>query len=152
MGNRDDGADEQRHLTGREMEKLLAVVKGARHEVRDRCLLLLMFRHGLRVSEALGLTLGQVDIEGRVLHVARLKGGLSTTHPLRVEEVRTIKAWLAERRKLAPEGARPVTAAAPAAAARSPPARLRRQRQGQLRRRAGSAIEIPLAHLAAGLA
>jgi len=42
-----------------------------------------MFRHGLRVSEAYSLVLEQVDIEIRILHVARLKGGLSTTHPLR---------------------------------------------------------------------
>jgi integrase len=41
-------------------------------------LLLLMFRHGLRVSEACGLKLDQVDTESRILHLARLKGGLST--------------------------------------------------------------------------
>ena len=42
--------DERKHLTGREIEKLLAAVKGARHEARDRCLLVMLFRHGLRVS------------------------------------------------------------------------------------------------------
>ena len=35
------------HLTGREVERLLEAVNGARHEARDRCLLLLLFRHGL---------------------------------------------------------------------------------------------------------
>jgi len=74
---------ERRHLTPTEVEKLLTAARGSRHEARDRCLLLLMFRHGLRVSEACGLTLAQVDTESRVLHVARLKQGLSTTHPLR---------------------------------------------------------------------
>jgi integrase len=39
-------------------------------------LLLLMVRHGLRVSEACRLKLDQVDTESRVLHVARLKRGL----------------------------------------------------------------------------
>ena len=38
-----------------------------------------MFRHGLRVSEACGIKFDQVDTESRVLHVARLKGELSTT-------------------------------------------------------------------------
>jgi type 1 fimbriae regulatory protein FimB len=71
------------HLTGREVERLIEATKGSRNEARDRCLVLLMFRHGLRVSEACRLTLDQVDTESRVLHVARLKGGLSTTHPLR---------------------------------------------------------------------
>ena len=93
---------ERKHLTGREVERLLAATKGARNEARDRCLLLLMFRHGLRVSEACGLVLSQVDTESRVLHVARLKKGLSTTHPLRADELRAIKAWLADRAKMKP--------------------------------------------------
>jgi site-specific recombinase XerD len=63
-----------------------------------------MFRHGLRVSEACALKLHQVDLESRVLHVARLKKGLSTTHPLRGDELRAIKTWLIERARLAPAG------------------------------------------------
>src|ERR1700747_2860667 len=66
-------------------------------------LLLLLFRHGLRVSEACGLVLSQVDIESRVLHVARLKAGLSTTHPLRGDELKAIRAWLAIRARMEPE-------------------------------------------------
>src|SRR5215470_11480217 len=62
-----------------------------------------MFRHGLRVSEVCGLVLFQVDIESRVLHVTRLKQGLSTTHPLRGDELRAIKAWLTERARMKPE-------------------------------------------------
>ncbi|MBF0098572.1 MAG: tyrosine-type recombinase/integrase [Magnetococcales bacterium] len=91
--------DTRKHLTSLEVEKLLAATKGSRNEERDRCLLLLMFRHGLRVSEACGLTLSQVDLESRVLHVARLKKGLSTTHPLRGDELRVIRAWMNERKK-----------------------------------------------------
>ena len=94
---------DRRHLTPGEVEKLLAAIKGTRHEARDRCLLLLAFRHGLRVSEACGLTLAQVDTESRVLHVARLKQGLSTTHPLRPDEIKAIKAWLIERARMQPE-------------------------------------------------
>ena len=78
----------------------IAATKGGRNEARDRCLLLLMFRHGLRVSEACALQLDQVDIESRVLHVARLKKGLSTTHPLRMDEIKLIKTWLAIRAKM----------------------------------------------------
>ena len=94
---------DRKHLVSAEVEKLLLATKGARHEARDRCLLLLMFRHGLRVSEACGLMLSQVDTESRVLHVMRLKDGLSTTHPLRGDELRTIRAWLAIRAKMQPE-------------------------------------------------
>ena len=94
---------DRKHLVSAEVDKLIAATKGSRNEARDRCLLLLMFRHGLRVSEACGLQLSQVDIESRVLHVERLKKGLSTTHPLRPDEIRLIKAWLIERKRLNPE-------------------------------------------------
>jgi len=67
---------ERKHLTPLEVEKLLAATKGTRHEARDRCLFLLMFRHGLRVSEAVGLKLSDVDMESHSLHVKRLKRGL----------------------------------------------------------------------------
>jgi type 1 fimbriae regulatory protein FimB len=95
---------DRKHLTQIEVERLISATKGSRHESRDRCLLLLMFRHGLRVSEACGMVLSQVDVESRILHVSRLKKGLSTTHPLRGDDLRAIKAWLIERRRMAPEG------------------------------------------------
>ena len=95
---------DRKHLTSREVERLIEATKGRRNEIRDRCLLLLMFRHGLRVSEACGMQLDQVDTESRVLHVARLKGGLSTTHPLRGDELRAISAWLKERARMKPAG------------------------------------------------
>src|SRR5215471_14844874 len=88
------------YLTGLEVGKLIAATRGSRNEARDRCLLLLMFRHGLRVSEACRLKLDQVDTDSRVLHVRRLKRGLSTDHPLRADELRAISAWLKERGRL----------------------------------------------------
>jgi type 1 fimbriae regulatory protein FimB len=95
---------ERLHLTSREVEKLIEATKGSRNEARDRCLLLLMFRHGLRVSEACGLKLDQVDTESRVLHVIRLKRGLSATQPLHADELRAIGAWLKERARMKPTG------------------------------------------------
>jgi type 1 fimbriae regulatory protein FimB len=94
---------DRKHLVSAEVEKLMDAAKSSRNAARDRCFLLLLFRHGLRVSEACGLKLSQVDTESRVLHVTRLKAGLSTTHPLRGDELRLIKAWLAERAKMKPE-------------------------------------------------
>jgi type 1 fimbriae regulatory protein FimB len=95
--------NERKHLTTAEIDKLISAARGSRNGVRDRCLLLLMFRHGLRVSEACGLKMSQVDTESRVLHVERLKRGLSTTHPLRSEEIRAVKAWLTQRAKMKPD-------------------------------------------------
>jgi type 1 fimbriae regulatory protein FimB len=99
----DKTMSERKHLVSAEIDKLLAAIKGTRNEARDRCLVLLMFRHGLRVSEACGLRLSQIDVESRILHVVRLKAGLSTTQPLRADELRAIKAWLAERATMHPE-------------------------------------------------
>jgi type 1 fimbriae regulatory protein FimB len=98
-----DSKNDRMHLTQHEVEKLLAAVKGSRNAERDRCFVLMMFRHGLRVSEACALQLSQVDIESRVLHVKRLKQGLSTTHPLRSDEIRLIKAWLVQRNRMKPQ-------------------------------------------------
>jgi integrase len=47
----------RKYLTAREVERLIEATKGSRNEVRDRCLLLLMFRHGLRVSEVCAIKL-----------------------------------------------------------------------------------------------
>ncbi len=87
--------EERKHLTPLEVDRLLQAAKdNPRTGVRDRCLIFLMFRHGLRVSEACSMQLDQVDLDSRVLHVQRLKGGLSTTQPLRAEELRLLRSWL----------------------------------------------------------
>jgi type 1 fimbriae regulatory protein FimB len=75
------------------MRGMIEATRGSRNEARDRCLLLLMFQQGLRVPEVCGLKLDQVNTESRALHVARLKGALSTTRPLRGDE-RAVSAWL----------------------------------------------------------
>ena len=92
------------YLTGLEVGKLIAATRGSRNEARDRCLLFLMFRHGLRVSEACRLKLDQVDTKGKILHITRLKGGFSTTHPLRGDELKSIGAWLKQRARMQPTG------------------------------------------------
>jgi site-specific recombinase XerD len=46
----DKTMNDRKHLVLTEIDP---ATKGSRNEARDRCLLLLMFRHGLRVSEVL---------------------------------------------------------------------------------------------------
>ena len=72
----------------------------SRNPERDYCLLLLMVRHGLRVSEAVNLKLSDVDLQGKVMHVKRLKNGISTTHPLYNGEVKAIKDWMVKRQEM----------------------------------------------------
>jgi type 1 fimbriae regulatory protein FimE len=79
-------------LNGNEVERLLeAVGAGTRYGARDRTLLLLMYRHGLRVSEAITLRWDQVDLKAGHLYVQRLKNGVPSTHPLRGPELRALK-------------------------------------------------------------
>ena len=61
------GGSDRKNLTGHEVDQLLRAAKGSRNEARDRCLVLLIYRHGLRVSEACRLKLDQVDADSRVL-------------------------------------------------------------------------------------
>jgi type 1 fimbriae regulatory protein FimE len=77
------------YLTPTEMETLLeAAASSGRYGHRDRTLLLLMYRHGLRVSEAISLRWEQFDLKAGLLSVRRLKKGVPSTHPLRGPELR----------------------------------------------------------------
>jgi len=80
------------YLTPDEVAKVLQVaVKIGRHGLRDRTLLLLAYRHGLRVSELVTLRWEQVDLKAGLLHVTRLKNGLPSTHPIRGPELRALR-------------------------------------------------------------
>jgi len=89
-------------LTASEIEKLLAAAKSTRNPERDYAILHLMFRHGLRVSELCSIKLSDISLELRELHVPRLKGSDSSTHPFHNGETSAVAAWLAERAKLSP--------------------------------------------------
>lgn len=80
------------HLLPSEVTKLLkAAGRSGRYGQRNRTLVTLMYRHGLRVSEAVSLRWDQVDLDGGLLHVARLKNGTPSTHPLRGPELRDLR-------------------------------------------------------------
>ncbi len=84
-------------LTGAELASLLDAAKAGRHGTRDHLLLMMMFRHGLRVSEAISLRLDELDLDRSMLWVHRLKGGLSVQQPVVGDELRAIRRYLATR-------------------------------------------------------
>ena len=62
-----------------------------RHGHRDATLVLLSYRHALRVSEVVVLRWDQVDLKGGLLHVRRRKNGSPSTHPLCGPELRALR-------------------------------------------------------------
>jgi integrase len=62
----------------------------------------MMYRHGLRVSEAIGLRRDEVDLDRARLWVHRLKRGLDVEHPIAGDELRAIKRYIAMRTEALP--------------------------------------------------
>lgn len=85
------------YLTEGEMTSLLAAARKGKHGTRDHAMLLMAYRHGLRVSELVGLRLADVALDSGHVYVRRCKGSLSTNQPLEGDELRALRAWLRER-------------------------------------------------------
>jgi site-specific recombinase XerD len=81
----------RKHLTPAEVDTLVASAKTNRHGARDSLMVLLTYRHGLRVSELIGLQWSQVDFDHQVLHVSRVKGSKPATHPLQGDTLRSLR-------------------------------------------------------------
>jgi site-specific recombinase XerD len=82
------------YLTPKEVERLIAAAKkrSRRYGMRDATMILVAFRHGLRVSELCALTWDQIDFSHGLIHVRRMKNGIPSVHQLGGEEMRSLRA------------------------------------------------------------
>jgi type 1 fimbriae regulatory protein FimB/type 1 fimbriae regulatory protein FimE len=87
-----DAVRTRSHLTEAEVTKLLKVAKQGRYGQRDHLMILMAFRHGLRVSNLCDLPWSDIEFRRGTLHVRRLKGSKDSTHYLEADEPRPLKA------------------------------------------------------------
>jgi type 1 fimbriae regulatory protein FimB/type 1 fimbriae regulatory protein FimE len=80
------------HLTEAEVGRLEKVAtQGNRHGFRDATMIMMAFRHGLRVTELCDLRWDQVDLGAGKLHVRRVKNSAPSTHVLDGKEIRALR-------------------------------------------------------------
>jgi type 1 fimbriae regulatory protein FimB/type 1 fimbriae regulatory protein FimE len=79
------------YLTEAEIGRLMKAARKGRWGHRDATLILVMVRHGLRVTEACDLVWDQINWSKGHLHVKRLKGGIDSVHTIQGDELRALR-------------------------------------------------------------
>jgi len=84
------------YLEPGEVERMISAARKTRNSTRDAALVMLMYRHGLRVQEAANLRWLDVDLDAEKIQIRRLKGRSAKAshpaqHPLSGPELRILK-------------------------------------------------------------
>jgi integrase len=88
-------------LTSAEVDRLLAGCSlRAPTGIRNRALFMLLYRSGLRISEALALKPSNIDLERHSARVLHGKGDKATVRPLRPSATVSLARWLDRRAQL----------------------------------------------------
>jgi integrase len=90
------------YLTEREIERLMKAASDNRWGHRDSTMVLVAYRHGLRVSELVDLRWDQIDFAAATLAVRRAKRGTPTTHPIQGDEMRALRRLQREQEPRSP--------------------------------------------------
>ncbi len=84
-------------LSPAEVGRLLDAAKDGRHGERDYLLILLLYRHGFRITELCKLRLTDLNLDAARIWIPRSKGSLSTEQPLAGDELRAIRRYIRNR-------------------------------------------------------
>jgi type 1 fimbriae regulatory protein FimE len=85
-------SNSRKYLTPHEVETVCNIAKRQKHHgFRNYTMILLAFRHGLRVSELINLEWNTVDLATGTIAVNRLKHGTPSVHPLTGNELRALR-------------------------------------------------------------
>lgn len=81
------------YLRPNEVERLIDAAKShGRYPQRDGLLVLMMYRHGLRVSEAVALRWSDIDWDTAHIYIRRIKRGNPSTQLIDGKEMRWLRA------------------------------------------------------------
>ena len=90
------------YLTGAEIDRLIAAAGNNRHGHRNATMILVAYRHGLRVSELVTLRWDAVDFSQGQLHVNRAKNGSPAVHLIPGIELRALRRLKREQDPASP--------------------------------------------------
>jgi type 1 fimbriae regulatory protein FimB/type 1 fimbriae regulatory protein FimE len=90
------------YLTGAEIDRLIAAAGNNRHSHRDATMILVAYRHGLRVSELVTLRWDAVHFSQGQLHVNRAKNGSPAVHLIPGIELRALRRLKREQDPASP--------------------------------------------------
>ena len=94
---RNGNAPDRKHVTPDEARRLFdAAGQSGRNGARDRTACMMAYYHGLRVAELVGLQWHDVDWKTEQLTVRRVKDGINSTHPIRGDVLRQLRAMKRE--------------------------------------------------------
>jgi integrase/recombinase XerD len=87
-----------KYLPQDELQRFFAAIASS----RDRALFAVIYHYGLRVDEAMMLTLEDVDLRNHRIRIRRLKNGLGGEKPLWRHTAKLLRAYLRVRRDAGP--------------------------------------------------
>lgn len=86
-----DSLRDREYLLESEINRLITAAKANKDTflaTRNHLIILLSYRHGLRISELTALKWSQIELEEARIHINRLKGSNSGVHPMAADECR----------------------------------------------------------------